>query len=493
MGPEQRIRHTRNSDSPSRSRPGLIALFPLALLAPACLNFECSEFDSTCRTEALLPWLFLAGPNSTSNESGADPETTVAACSTYAPGRVSVASDGSQATGGNSQLPFISANGRFVTFSSSATNLVAGDTNGVADVFLHDRATGATTRVSLANGGGEATGGESTGSAISDDGRYVAFLSEATNLVAGDTNGMRDAFLHDRETSTTTRISVSTGGVEGDQNAFEVAMGSSNRYIGFASSATTMVAGDTNGLADIFLYDTDTAVTTRGSVASGGTEGTGGTSSQSISLTADAAALVFFTDNSNIVAGDTNGTNDVFLRRPAADTTERVSVATGGVEGTGGDALQAAISGDGRIVTYMASMTNLVAGDTNAAQDIFVYEIDTGTTTRVSVSSGGAEATGANNAPAVNMDGRYVAFLSGANNLVSGDTNGASDVFLHDRQTATTSRISVSLSDGAEANGGSNAVQLSRDCPYIVIHSAASNLVSGDTNGTVDVFVYDRP
>ena len=488
--------HIQISQEPGiafRSRPKLLLVLSLLISGgPACLKYECANFDSTCRPEALLPWLFLIEPE-TGLADGGTPDTTAATCSTYTPGRVSIASDGSQAIGGNSQLPSISANGRFVTFSSAATNLVAGDTNGVADVFLHDRATGETTRVSLANGGGQATGGQSTASAITDDGRYIAFLSEATNLVAGDTNGVRDAFLHDRESSTTTRISVSTGGVEGDQNAFEVAMGSGNRYIGFASSATTMVAGDTNGTPDIFLHDTTTAVTNRESVASGGTEGTGGTSSQSVSLTADGTILVFFTDNSNLVGGDTNGTNDVFLRRPGSNNTERVSIVTGGAQGTGGDALGAVISGDGGIVAFQASMTNLVAGDTNGTQDIFVHETSTGTTTRVSVSSGGAEATGSSFAPAVNLDGRYVAFVSGAANLVAGDTNGVNDVFLHDRQTAVTSRMNVSLSGGAEANGASATVKLSRDCPHIAFDSAGTNLVAGDTNGSGDVFVYDRP
>lgn len=463
-----------------RTRAKFYAILCLVFFAPACLRFDCVTFDSSCRTEALLLWML--------------PVAAEPACGVYAPGRVSVASDGSEAIGGNSQSATISANGRYVLFASAATNLVAGDTNGFSDVFLHDRATGETTRVSVANGGGQATGGESIVSAISDDGRYVGFLSQATNLVAGDTNGMRDAFVHDRDTGETTRVSVSTGGTEGDQPAFELALSGDGRYVAFSSSATNMVAGDTNGVPDIFLHDRQTGITTRESVASGGVEGTGGTVSQTLNMSQDGTIIVFMSDHPNLVAGDTNALHDIFIRDRTANTTTRASVATGGGEASGGFTTGSTVSGDGRIVTFYSAMTDLVAGDTNALQDVFVHERDTVVTTRVSVASDGAQSTGGSSfLPVINSDGRYVAFVSTATNLVATDTNAVDDIFVHDRQAGSTSRVTLSLSDGAQANGNSNNVRLSRDCPYLAFQSAATNLVTGDTNGQGDIFVFDRP
>ncbi|MCB1321588.1 MAG: PD40 domain-containing protein, partial [Leptospiraceae bacterium] len=258
--------------------------------------------------------------------------STSAACAVYAPARVSVSSNGTEgnavADGGA-----ISADGRWVVFSSDATNLVTGDTNGFRDIFLHDRSTSETTRVSVATGGIEASGGQSLTTDISDDGRYIAFLSEATNLVAGDTNGFRDAFVHDRITGVTTRVSVSTAGVQGDAAVSDVKISGDGRYVAFASPATTMVAGDTNGLGDTFLHDRLTGETTRQSVTSGGAEGTGGTLSQAPGISSDAALYVFSSGNTNLVASDTNASIDIFVRDRTASTTTRVSVATGGTEG----------------------------------------------------------------------------------------------------------------------------------------------------------------
>ena len=444
----------------------------------SCLKFECAALDASCRGEALLPWLLLL-----SNQS----------CGIYEQGLVSVASDKTRANGASSQAS-ISANGRYVVFTSNATNLVAGDTNGVSDVFLHDRATGETTRVSVGSGGVEATGGQSTSGFISDDGRYVAFLSQATNLVAGDTNGVRDAFVYDRTNNVTTRVSTATAGTEGDQNAFEVGISSDGRYIPFASSATNIVAGDTNGAADVFFHDRNTGITSRESLTAGGGEATGGAVSQQVKISRDATVVAFSSDQTNIVAGDTNADNDIFVRDLTAGTTTRVSVATGGTEGLGGFSLNPFVSGDGRVVAWFSSMTNLVAGDTNAVQDVFVHERATGVTSRVSVASDGSQTTTGNSSnPALNADGRYVVFHSDSTNLVAGDTNAATDVFLRDRLNSTTTRLSQSVNDGAQANGASNAAMISLDCSSVVFQSAATNLVTGDTNAVQDIFVVTLP
>ena len=447
----------------------------------SCVKFECATFDGSCRGEGLLPWMLLLNNQASQ------------ACGIYEAGLVSVASDKTQANAASSAAS-ISANGRYVLFTSAATNLVAGDTNGFSDVFLHDSATDETTRVSAGSGGIQATGGASQSGFISEDGRYVAFLSEATNLVAGDTNGVRDAFVYDRVDSVTTRISTATAGTEGDQNAFEVGISADGRYVPFASSATNIVAGDTNGTPDTYLHDRTTGVTSRESLTDGGAEATGGAVSQQVKTSRNASVYAFSSDHPNIVAGDTNADNDIFVRDFTAGTTVRVSVATGGTEGVGGFSLTPSVSGDGRVVAWFSGMTNLVAGDTNGLQDVFLHERETGITSRISVASDGSQTTtGSSSAPAVNADGRYVVFQSDSTNLVTDDTNAATDIFLRDRLNSTTTRLSLSVNDGVQGNGASSVAMISLDCPSVVFQSAATNLVTNDTNGFADIFVRNIP
>ena len=184
--------------------------------------------------------------------------------------RVSVDSIGAEADS-NSYYPSISSDGRYVAFESGASNLVAGDTNGDSDIFVHDRTTGNTTRVSVDSAGAEADS-ESYSPSISGDGRYVAFYSYASNLVAGDTNGQVDIFVHDRTTNTTTRVSVDSIGAEGDSESVFPSISSDGGYVAFYSRASNLVAGDTNGDSDIFVHERTTNTTTRVSVDSSGAE-----------------------------------------------------------------------------------------------------------------------------------------------------------------------------------------------------------------------------
>src|SRR5437762_758323 len=213
--------------------------------------------------------------------------------------RVSVASDGTE--GNDVSLgSALSADGRFVAFDSAATDLVAGDTNGVSDVFVHDRQTGTTERVSVASGGAQGNGssgliGFAFPPALSADGRFVAFVSAATDLVAGDTNGVSDVFVHDRQTGTTERVSVASGGAQGNGNSggfFAVpALSAAGRFVAFQSAATNLVAGDTNGTTDVFVHDRQTCTTERMSVASGGAQGNG--VSAGPALSADGRVVAF--------------------------------------------------------------------------------------------------------------------------------------------------------------------------------------------------------
>ncbi|ABQ88453.1 WD40 domain protein beta Propeller [Roseiflexus sp. RS-1] len=400
--------------------------------------------------------------------------------------RVSVASDGTQANGG-SFTPSISADGRYVAFASIAVNLVSGDTNGVQDIFVHDRQTGQTTRVSVASGGAQANG-PSFDPSISADGRYVAFASLATNLVSGDTNNEQDIFVHDRQTGQTTRVSVATGGGQANLASSDPSISADGRYVAFESIASNLVSGDTNNTGDIFVHDRQTGATTRVSIGPGGTQANRGSLAPSIS--ADGRYVAFHSSATNLVSGVTNGTTHIFVHDRQTGATTRVSVASDGTEGNS-VSIKPSISADGRYVAFQSIATNLVSGDTNGTQDIFVHDRQTGQTTRVSVASDGTEGNSGSNDPSISANGRYVAFQSQANNLVSGDTGFITDIFIHDRQTGVTTRVSIAF-DGTEANNVSSAPSISADGRYIAFESNASNLVDGDTNGTQDIFVHDR-
>ncbi len=342
--------------------------------------------------------------------------------------RVSLDSAGLQ---GNSfsYLPSISADGRFVAYQSYATNLVPGDTNGHSDIYVHHLQTGQTTRVSLDSGGLQGDG-NSWNPSISFDGRFVAFWSEATNLVPGDTNGYSDIFVHDRQTGQTTRVSVDTGGLQGNGGARDPVISSNGRHVTFVSYADNLVPGDTNGADDVFVHDRQTGRTTRVSVDSAGLQGNW--YSHSPAITFDGRYVTFTSYSSNLVPGDTNGSDDVFVRDCQTGQTTRVSVDSAGLEGNG-ISLDSAISSDGRFVAFESRSSNLVSGDVNDALDIFVYDRQMGETTLVSVNSGGRQGNKRSGNPSISADGRSVAFESRAFNLVPGDTNDFLDVFVHGR------------------------------------------------------------
>lgn len=401
--------------------------------------------------------------------------------------RVSVTSDGSQADQGGSGAA-ISDDGRFVAFSSWSTDLVPGDTNDVEDVFVHDRDTGLTERVSVAGDGSQSDGG-SNAVAISGDGRYVAFVSQAANLVTGDTNGALDVFVRDRVTGDTERVSVAGDGSQADgSSGGEPALSADGRYVAFDSNATNLVPGDTNGRRDVFVRDRLTGSTERVSVAQDGTQGDGISSNSSLS--ADGRVVAFLSSATSLVQGDTNGSTDVFVRERDTGVTERVSVASDGSQGDGGAAGAPSISDDGRLVAFGSAASNLVSGDTNEMPDSFVHDRDTGQTERVSVASDGTQGDDNMSIPArISGDGRYVGFPSYATNLIGG--NGEPQVLVHDRVTGETEKASVA-SDGTQANGFSGVPDLSFDGRYVAFYSGATNLVPGDTNNSWDVFVRDR-
>lgn len=400
--------------------------------------------------------------------------------------RVNVATDGAQAIGW-SGASSISVDGRFVAFASGASNLVPSDTNARTDIFVHDRETGQTSMVSVATGGAQGNGGSDWPS-ITSDGRFVAFQSTASNLVPGDTNSVPDIFVHDRQTGETSRVSVATGGDQGNWNSERASISGDGRFVAFWSSAGNLVPGDTNGYRDVFVHDRQTGQTSIVSVAIGGA--LGDYRSELASISGDGRFVAFQSAASNLVPGDTNNAWDVFVRDRNMGETSRVSVATGGAQGDGVSE-QPSISADGRFVVFHSWASTLVPGDTNSLPDVFVHDRQTGQTSIVSVATCGSQGNSWSFWPAISADGLRVAFHSDASNLVAGDTKEIQDVFLHDRQTGTTTRVSVSTG-GAEGNGTSELPAISADGRFVAFQSVASNLVPNDTNLARDIFVHER-
>ncbi|PKN50661.1 MAG: hypothetical protein CVU55_15995, partial [Deltaproteobacteria bacterium HGW-Deltaproteobacteria-13] len=323
------------------------------------------------------------------------------------------------------------------------------------DIFVHDSQTGQTIRVNVASNGDQALGGGSGGVSISADGRYVAFRSGATNLVSGDTNGEQDIFVHDCQTGETIRVNVASNGDQANNGGNDRAyISADGRYVAFQSDATNLVSDDTNGLKDIFVHDNQTGQTTRVNLDSSGTQASGG-GSEFPTISADGRYTAFQSDATNLVSDDTNGLRDIFVHDSQTGQTIRVNVASNGDQAAGGGSEKAVISGDGRYVGFHSDATNLVTNDTNGLRDIFVNDSQTGQTIRVSVASDGTQASGGiNEYPTISDDGRFVAWQSDATNLVTDDTNGDRDIYVHDTATGDTIRVSVS-SAGDQADGWS--------------------------------------
>jgi Tol biopolymer transport system component len=402
--------------------------------------------------------------------------------------RVSVSSAGVQGDS-FSFGPSISANGRYVAFTSFASTLVAGDVMDFYNVFLRDRRTGRTTLVSMSATGTQANR-DSGEPAISGTGRYVAFESNASDVVAGDTNDTWDVFVRDRGTDTTARVSLSSAGAEGNDESHSPSISSDGRFIAFYSSASNLVPGDTNNFPDVFVHDRRTGAVTRVSVSRNGAQGDN--SSLQPAISADGRHVVFTSYASTLVPGATDAVHsDVFVRDLRTGSIDRVSVSAAGAE-LDDRSDWPAVSADGRHIAFRSHASNVVPHDTNGVGDIFVRDRRTAAVNRISVSTTGVQANGASYAQSISADGRHVAFYAGASNLVHEDTNDAIDVFVRDRQAGTTSRVSVS-GNRAQANDISSDPRISPNGRSVAFSSWANNLVRADTNENLDVFVRDLP
>ncbi len=399
--------------------------------------------------------------------------------------RVSVDSAGTQGNNFSTDSS-LSEDGRFVAFHSAATNLVPGDTNGAFDVFVHDRSTGVTTRVSVDSAGIEGNG-LSLFPALSNDGRFVTFHSAATNLDPAATDTTLDIYRHDRQTGAT--ILVSRSVADGNLDSFWPRVSADGQLVVFVSAATNLVGGDTNGTLDVFVRDLVAGTTSRVSVDSAGNQGTG--TSQVPDISSDGRFVVFESTSPNLVPGDDNGFQDIFVHDRQTGQTTRVSVSTGGTASNGISRFPT-ISDGGRYVAFESEASNLVAGDTNLQTDLFVHDRQSGVTERISVATGGGQASGASQFPVISSTGDFIILPSRAPDLVLGDTNGSLDFFVRDQSTGTTARLSQA-DDGTQADRFMPLPLLlgaiSADETTVSFLGDATNLVPGDTNNTFDTFV----
>jgi len=403
--------------------------------------------------------------------------------------RVSVSTEGVQGDG-SSWYPRISADGRFVVFHSHAGNLVPSDTNYVSDVFLHDRLDHTTQRISVSSTGVQGNL-PSQDAAISADGRFIAFESSASNLVPGDTNTAADIFVYDRLNGSIERVSVSTTGAQGSYHSLDPIINADGSVVAFHSHASNLVAGDTNGVPDVFVRDRINGVTERVSVTSGGGQSNGHSSLARIS--GDGQVVAFVTLATNLAFGDDNGTWDAYVHDRSANITQCVSVTPDGTVGNN-VSFGWSITADGTMVALQSYATDLVPGDENGFLDVFVRDLSSGTTECVSVSDTGDQGNHNSMHPSITPDGSIVAFCSVASNLAPGDADGVLDwdVFVRDRIAGTTACVSLSTS-GEEGNSHSQTPSISVDGRSIAFLSEADNLVPNDTNYEYDIFVRQLP
>lgn len=395
---------------------------------------------------------------------------------------------------GRSSQPSLSADGRFVAFTSAATNLGAQeDSNGpVRDVFVLDQGDGAVRLISQGPEGApaNAASGEPV---LNGDGSRAAFASRATNLVAGDDNANSDVFVL-VPGSGLVRASAPAEGGEADGASTEPDLTEDGQLVAFTSSATNLVAGDTNGHADVFVRDLETGAVTLVSATPGGSPGDGDSSAPAISP--DGRFVSFFSTAGDLVAGDDDARGDVFLRDLQTGETELISVARGGggqdAALAGGRAQVSDLSRNGRFVAFESDATNLVRRDRNRRTDIFVRDRTAGGTRRVSLSTTNEEADGASFLPSITPDGRFVAFASRADDLVPENARGL-DFFVHELSRNTTVLADVSARGRPRSRELTEPKlerpALSADAETVAFVSSASNLTGGDSNRVPDVFL----
>ncbi|MDQ4094651.1 MAG: hypothetical protein M3174_00370 [Actinomycetota bacterium] len=407
--------------------------------------------------------------------------------------RVSLKPGGRQANR-PSGFGVVSNDGRFVAYLSDAGRLVPGDTNGFTDVFVVNRRTGSTERVNVSSTGEQMPGPwgeENTYVDISGDGRIIAFATSSPGLVPNDTENYNDVFVHNRKTGRTMRVSVNSRGEQGNSHSFEPTLSANGRYVGFQSVASNLshvrLPDDSKSTVRSYVHDRKTKTTSLVGLSSDGEVANDHTAA--LDLSSDGRFAVFDSSASNLVPDDRDPGSDVFVRDLFLGTTSYVSKSSREHPGNDGS-FEPSISGNGRYVAFSSAASNLVRGDDNGADDVFVRDRARGSTVRVSVGTDGQEADGLSFGPAIAARATVVTFVSRATNLARGYSP-ADDVYAHNFKTGRTRLVSTSLR-GEEANDHSLRPRPSADGRLVAFTSRASDLTVRDTNGVGDQFVWRR-
>lgn len=417
--------------------------------------------------------------------------------------RISIGKDGIGANDYSSG-PAISADGKKAFFFSKASNLVDPDDNfGIKDVFVRDLETNTTSLVSISSTGLQCRC-QGRFASPSANGRFVAFNlldEQGPGLVPEDDNDKADVYVRDMFTGETKLASVALNGRAG--NDYSSGLGPSTpeapsispdgRFVAFSSAASNLVAGDTNGVRDVFVRDLLNNKTERLSIGIGGAEANGASTATGTSAISNSGKVVFYSDATNLVNADPDGARtDLFLYDSATQTTTLLDWQYADFR----YGLQAAsLSADGRYLAFRSFDNTLVPDDTNRVPDIFVRDLTDGSVTRVNVDSQGGQSEcpcGFDYRVSISKNGRYVTFYSENTDLVPDDTNSVVDVFRHDLQTGQTLRVSKNIS-GEEANhdSGRYGWPAVSDDGRTAFDSDANNLVEGDEDFGTDVFAHE--
>lgn len=345
---------------------------------------------------------------------------------------LSKASDGKPADGSSSD-PSISMDGLRIVFSSDASNLAPDDTNKASDIFLYDRWLKRLDLVSIGVGGKPANGASTHPQICASDGSCVVFTSAAANLVAGDTNGKQDIFIRNLQPGTTERISMGLNDAQPNGDSYAATLSFDGQFVAFTSDAGNLVPGDTNGCTDVFVYDRQTKKTERVNITTDGKQADGRTLPTAVAISGDGRYVAYLSEANNLASGDTHGFAQLYVYDRTARTTTRVSVSPDGAPANAA-VTEFALSLDGKVAAFTTSAGNLVAGDKNNAPDIFLRDLEKKATTRISVAADGAEAVGGSaGAVSLNGNGRFAAFASAAGNLAPGGNTNTCDIFIFDR------------------------------------------------------------
>jgi len=409
----------------------------------------------------------------------------------------------------------ISSDGRYIAFTSKATNLVPNDLNNASDVFYRDNLMKTTICVSVTTAGDPA-GGASGNPSMSNDGKYVCFTSVAPDLTSDSPDvglQLKHVYVRNMQTGVTKLVDRSSGqfGLKANQSCGSAAISGDGRYVVWETTATNLDGADPGGVDDDAFSDIyrrewndpallfPTILISKSSLALTDAKGNGDSSSPAISDDGNFIAFVSSATNlipdASVFGPDNGATTDIFRRDVLNNATVRVSVShpsSATFPHPDGPSFVPTISSNGRFVAFMSNAANLVPEDDGSTNDIFIRDVDASSTVIVSVHTSGAQAGNGCNFPQISGDGNLVVWQSPSPSLINGDSNGVEDIFIRNKTAKTTDRISVATF-GGELNGKSLRPNISRDGRYVIFYTEASNAADDDNNGTADFYMRGPP